>query len=186
MLALERLSPLERAAFLLHDVFEMDFAEVAGVLRRSEAACRQLAARARGHVQAAKPRFPVAREDGERFAAAFLQASRDGDESALKRLLADGAVLHSDGGGIKKAALNPILGGDRIARFFAGIAGKIPQEGPRWARFCSINGLPGYVSLELDGTLQTVALEIDGDRIAAVYVVRNPEKLGRMQTLLAT
>ena len=110
LLALERLSPLERAAFLLHDVFDMEFARVAEVLERSEAACRQLAARARAHVQESRPRFTVSREDSTRLAEAFLTATRTGDAQALTRLLARDAVLHSDGGGKRPAALRPIAG----------------------------------------------------------------------------
>jgi RNA polymerase sigma-70 factor, ECF subfamily len=185
MLALERLSPLERAAFLLHDVFDLDFAEVAATLGRGEAACRQLAARARAHVRAARPaRFAVPPEEGERLAAAFLAAVRSGDPAALARLLAEDAVLRTDGGGRKAAALNPILGRDRIARFFAGLARKarIPRAVVRPAR---VNGLPGFLSLEEDGTLQAVAVEAgDGGLICAIYIVRNPDKLRHLAPVL--
>src|SRR5262249_3930597 len=99
MLMLERLSPLERAAFLLHDVFGLDFAEVASALNRREAACRQLAARARAHIEAGKPRFPASREDGLRLAVAFRKASQSGDMAALAQLLRGDAVLYTDGGG---------------------------------------------------------------------------------------
>ena len=106
MLALERLSPLERAAFLLHDVFDFDFAEVAQTVGTSEAACRQLAARARAHVRESRPRFRVSQEDGARIVEAFLNATRTGDVQTLTRLLAEDAVLRSDGGGKKPAALH--------------------------------------------------------------------------------
>ena len=180
LLALERLSPLERAAFLLHDVFDLDYAEVARALERSEAACRQLAARARANVQRERPRFPVAKAQGEAIAAAFLAASRQGDTAALARLLAADAQLLSDGGGLKPAALNPIRGADKIARFFAGLAAKGVFAGESQPRFTLINGLPGFISVDGAGTLQTTALELDGERIVAVYVVRNPEKLTRL------
>jgi len=175
MLALERLSPLERAAFLLHDVFELDFAEVAGALGRTEAACRQLASRARANVQTDRPRFTLPPDEGERIATAFFAATRTGDVGALRGLLADGAVLQSDGGGRRRAALNPILGAERISRFYAGIQRKAGP--PLWQERVSINGLPGRASLEFDGTLQTIALEIAEGRIRAVYVTRNPDKL---------
>ena len=178
LLALERLSPLERAAFLLHDVFDMEFAEVAETLGRSEAACRQLAARAREHARAARPRFPVRPDEGARLAEAFMAAARSGDAAALGRLLATDAALHSDGGGKKRAALNVIHGRDKIAAFFSGLVRKqaaaITAIRVRPAR---INGLPGFVAVEPDGTVQTIALEIAGTEIAAIYVVRNPDKL---------
>jgi RNA polymerase sigma-70 factor (ECF subfamily) len=178
MLALERLSPLERAAFLLHDVFGSGFEAVAEALQRSPAACRQLAARARAHVQAARPRFPVPPEEGARIAAAFRAAVDSGDASALARLLAEEAVLRTDGGGVVTAARNPVLGRDRIARFFAGLTRKHRLGGshePAW-----INGLPGYLTRFPDGSLQTTALELDGGLIVAVNIVRNPDKLQRV------
>lgn len=179
MLALERLSPLERAAFLLHDIFDVDFPEVARLIDRNEAACRQLAARARTHVREARPRFPVMPEAGADIAAAFAAAVRSGDVGALARLLAEDAVLHSDGGGRKAAAINPIFGRDRIARFFAGVARKFAE--PMVAsRITSINGLPGEVATFSDGSVQTMALEIVDGQIVALYVVRNPDKLAHL------
>jgi RNA polymerase sigma-70 factor (ECF subfamily) len=178
LLALERLSPLERAAFLLHDVFDLDFAEVARTLDRSEAACRQLAARGRAHVREARPRFPVDPGAAERLAAAFLAAAREGDADALRALLAEDAVLRSDGGGRRPAALAPILGRDRIARFLAGVARKLREAGhvrtPTPAR---INGQPGVVLHDADGNVETIALEIREGAIVAVDIVRNPDKL---------
>lgn len=175
MLALERLSPLERAAFLLHDVFGSDFEQVAATLGRTPAAVRQLAARARAHVQEARPRFPVTPEEGQRIAGAFRMAVETGDAAAFGRLLAEDAVLRTDGGGVVTAAINPVIGGDRIARFFAGLARKARLG--RQHEMAWINGLPGYVTRFEDGSVQTTALEIENGAIRAVYVVRNPEKL---------
>jgi RNA polymerase sigma-70 factor, ECF subfamily len=180
-LMLERLSPLERAAFLLHDVFGLKFAEVAETLGREEAACRQLAARARGHIEAGRPRFAASREVGSRLAAAFRVASESGDAQALRRLLAEDAVLYTDGGGKRPAALNPIYGADRILRFFAGIARKNPALSAIQARAATINGLAGFVLREQDGSLGTMALEHHDDRIVAIYVTRNPDKLRRVR-----
>ena len=177
MLALERLSPLERAAFLLHDVFEVDFAEVARTLGRGEAACRQLATRAREHVRRARPRFAVSPGEGERLALAFRAAAVSGDAAALAKLLAADAVLYSDGGGKRQAALNPIRGSDKIIRFFAGIARKAPTVGQWQIRSTLVNGAPGLTLREPDGAKQTIAFDIEGDRIAAIYIVLNPEKL---------
>lgn len=179
MLALERLSPLERAAFLLHDVFEMDFAEIARTIERSETACRQLAKRARDHVRLdTPPRAKVSAEEAQRFARAFFEAAHQSDPTALQKLLAQDVVLHSDGGGRVSAALNPIFGAERVTRFYAGIVEKFGQvaAGARYAP-ALVNGLPGYVSREADGTLQTVALEIRDGLIQAIYVMRNPDKL---------
>ncbi len=175
MLALERLSPLERAAFLLHDVFDLDFAEIATAIDRSEAACRQLAARARAHVRAARPRFPVSAEQGEAVLGAFLRAVRSGDTDGLGRLLADDAVLRSDGGGQRPAALNPIVGRERIVRFFAGLArkGRLGASG----RMVQVNGMPGVMAWRSDGRPDVLALEIADGRIAALYAISNPDKL---------
>lgn len=178
MLALERLSPLERAAFLLHDIFDTDFAEIARLLDRSEAACRQLASRARQHVKLdMPPRSSVSSEDGARYARAFFEAAHRDDASALQALLAEDVVLHSDGGGKVPAAINPIFGADRVARFFAGIAGKFLGAADTPYRPALINGLPGYVSLEGGQTLQATALDIRDGRIHAIYAIRNPDKL---------
>jgi RNA polymerase sigma-70 factor (ECF subfamily) len=177
MLVLERLSPLERASFLLHDVFGLDFAEVARALGHGEAACRQLAARARAHIEAGRPRFPASREDGHRLAAAFQAAVTSGDTQAFARILANDAVLYSDGGGKRAAALNPIRGADRIQRFFAGVARKNPALAAIAARPATVNGLPGFVLRESDGSIDTMAIEPRGGRIVAIYLIRNPEKL---------
>ena len=184
MMALERLSPLERAAFLLHDVFGVGLAEVATTLDRAAPAVRQLAARARRHVEAARPRFPVAQDEADRIAQAFFAASRDGDTAALGRMLADDVVLHSDGGGRVLAFRNPIRGIDRALRLFAGLRRKF---GPDWARQVSpvrIDGLPGYISKERGEILQTTALGIENGRIVAIYIVRNPDKLRHVALML--
>jgi RNA polymerase sigma-70 factor (ECF subfamily) len=177
MLALERLSPLERAAFLLHDVFDFDFAQVAAALGRSEAACRQLAARGRVHVKDARPRFAVSPEQGARIADAFLAAARTGDADGLSRVLAEDAVLQSDGGGKRPAALSPIFGRDKIVRLFVGLAEKSSQYAGYRHRSATINGHPGFIVTEPDGSVHTVAVEIQDGAIAHVYIVRNPEKL---------
>jgi len=177
MLLLERLSPLERASFLLHDVFGLDFAEIARALDRGEAACRQLAARARAHIEAGRPRFPASHEDGHRLAAAFRAAMTSGDTKAFAQILAKDAVLYSDGGGKRAAALNPIHGADRILRFFAGIARKNPALAAMAARPATVNGLPGFVLRESDGSIDTMAVEHRAGRIVAIYLIRNPDKL---------
>lgn len=177
MLALERLSPLERAAFLLHDVFEVDFPELAETLGRNQAACRQLAARARSHIRETRPRFAVSADDGARMAEAFLDAARTGDAAGLARLLAADAVMHTDGGGKRLAALNPIFGADKIIRFLVALAGKFEAAKTFTYQPAWINGLPGHLVIWPDGEIQTVALEIADGAIIAIYSVRNPDKL---------
>ncbi|TCR62107.1 sigma-70 family RNA polymerase sigma factor [Bosea sp. BK604] len=179
MLALERLSPLERAAFLLHDVFELDFAEIARTIDRSESACRQLAKRAREHVRLdTPPRNKVSADEAARFAKAFFEAAHRSDPTALQKLLAQDVALHADGGGKVNAVLNPIFGAENVALFYAGIAMKVGPNAPGASyQPLFINGLPGYVSRESDGVLQSVALDIRDGLIQAVYVIRNPDKL---------
>jgi len=188
LLILDQLSPLERAAFLLHDVFDFSFSEVGGALERSEAACRQLAARARAHVRAARPRgaAPPAPRSGEidakhaQLISAFAAATRSGDLNALTQLLAGDVRVVTDGGGKVRAASNVIAGADRVAQFLVEVTRKRP--GAWWrddftVRFATINGLPGLMVDAPEGPVQTAAFEIEGDLIRAVYVVRNPEKL---------
>lgn len=183
MLALERLSPLERAAFLLHDVFDVGFDEVGLAIGRNPAACRQLASRARQHVRAARPRFTVVPERGGEIAQAFFRASRSGDTEGLRALLASDVIAYTDGGGKVLAARKPIYGRDKVGRLFAGLARKIAFAVPPLLRAGAIDGLPGFVTLEAGGVLQTTALLIENDLITAIYIVRNPDKLGHLQGL---
>jgi len=188
LLTLDRLSPLERAAFLLHDVFDFSFSEVAKGLERSEAACRKLAARARAHVRAARPRGaiePPARP-GEidakhaQLLSAFAAATQAGDLNRLMQLLASDVRFVTDGGGKVRAALNVIEGADRVAQLLADATRK--RADAWWRedfrlRFATINGLPGVIVDGPDGPVQTAAFEIEGEVIRALYVVRNPDKL---------
>jgi RNA polymerase sigma-70 factor (ECF subfamily) len=183
MMALERLSPLERAAFLLHDVFGIALDEVAATLDREPPAVRQLAVRARKHVQEARPRFPVASDEGERIAAAFFDATRQGDVQALSRLLARDVVLQADGGGKVLAFRNPIFGLARVLRLYRGITRKYGAPLQSSFRPLRIDGLPGYISRERD-VVQTTALEIENGSITRIYITRNPDKLERIRTLL--
>jgi RNA polymerase sigma-70 factor, ECF subfamily len=184
LLALERLSPLERAAFLLHDVFDFSFAEVADALDRNEAACRQLAARARTHVRevrpagAIPPRAASGAVDPKHAAlvSAFMSASRSGDVDALMRILASDAKVVTDGGGKVAAALNVIEGADRVAAFLSGVVRKGWTDDLS-VRFDTLNGLPGVLVSGPGGLVQTTAFEIEHGLIKAIYVVRNPDKL---------
>lgn len=177
MLALERLSPLERAAFLLHDVFGLGFEEVAATIRRDPAACRQLAARARTHVREARPRYQIEKQHGLKIAEAFFAASRGGDMKTLGAMLAADVSVHADGGGKRPAVMKPVTGFDDVMRLQESLAGFFRKNGSKLVRTGFINGLPGFITLEADGELQTTALEVEDGKIAAIYVVRNPDKL---------
>jgi RNA polymerase sigma-70 factor, ECF subfamily len=183
LLALDRLSPLERAAFLLHDVFDYSFAQVSATLGRSEAACRQLAARARARVRESRPATasvhgPSSAADDKhaRLVTAFMTAARSGDVAGLTRLLASDVRVVSDGGGKVPAALNVLEGADRVVAFLVGAVRRGWTDGMS-ARSGTINGLPGLIVSGPDGVIQTNAFEIDNGLIGAIYVVRNPDKL---------
>lgn len=177
MLALERLTPLERAAFLLHDVFGLAFNEIAATLERDVAACRQLAARARANVRDARPRFQVEKQRGLEIAQAFYTASRSGDLTALGKMLAADVSLHADGGGKRPAAEAPVIGFEAVMKLQAELARLFGLNESRLVRLALICGLPGFITQESDGELSTTALHIQDDGIAATYVVRNPDKL---------
>jgi RNA polymerase sigma-70 factor (ECF subfamily) len=177
MLALERLSPLERAAFLLHDVFGETFDEISETIGREPSACRQLAARARDHVRASRPRFRVDKERGEEIAAAFFAATRTGDMDALRSMLADDVTVYADGGGKVTSASRPFSGIEPVVKFHANLARVFADIPSRLVRYGLINGLPGFVTYEHDAIYQTTALQIEDGKITAVYIVRNPDKL---------
>lgn len=178
LLTLERLTAAERAAFLLHDVFDTPFPEVAAALGKSEAACRQLAARARKAVTAARPGRRPSAAAHRALVSRFAEAVRSGDATGLRDLLAADATLVSDGGGIKLAALKPIVGNDNVARFLESVTRKSREQGlTTQFVFASINGEPGAVIYVSGAVEQTMSFDIEDGRIAAIYVVRNPEKL---------
>jgi RNA polymerase sigma-70 factor (ECF subfamily) len=188
LLVLDRLSALERAAFLLHDVFDFSFIEVATTLERSETACRKLATRARDHVRALRPRGVTASagRPGEidakhlQLMSAFAEATKSGDLNALTQLLASDVRIVTDGGGKVPAALDVIEGADRAAQFLVDVTRRRPGAWFREhfrPRFAIINGLPGIIVDAPEGPVQTAAFEIEGDVVRALYVVRNPDKL---------
>jgi RNA polymerase sigma-70 factor (ECF subfamily) len=181
LLALERLSPLERAAFLLHDVFGMEFEEVASAIGREPAACRQLAARARQHVHAGRPRFDVDQRRGMEIAEAFFAAAQTGDLASLKSMLAADITFMADGGGKRSAGMAPFVGIDAVMGLLGRLTKLFAETPSQLVRFAMINGLPGYVTLEPDGKLQTTAFEIVDGKVVTVYVMRNPDKLGHIE-----
>src|SRR4051812_12604039 len=175
LMMLERLTPDERAAFLLHEVFETDYPDVARILDKTEPACRQLVHRAKERVKAGKPRFTPTRAEQEKVMEGFKRAVASGDVAGLAALFSSDATLYSDGGGKAAATLNPIYGSEKIARFFIGVRDKQPEGHRIEPRI--VNGSLGYVVTVGDRVLQASHFEFDGDRIAAVHIVRNPYKL---------
>jgi RNA polymerase sigma-70 factor (ECF subfamily) len=182
MLALERLSPLERAAFLLHDVFDLDHDEVARHLDRSPAACRQLSSRARRNIKADYARHEVSQQERERLVDAFMSAVRDRDATALARVLTADAVLLADGGGKVNAVPRPLYGNALIARTFIAFAQLPGSRGWRLVPV-RVNGMPGCLIFDdLAGgrLVQTIALApsaTEPGHAGALYVQRNPGKL---------
>ena len=177
MIALERLSPLERAAFLLHDIFGMPFDQVSDIVGREAPACRKLASRARAHIQEARPRFAVDRDRGLELARAFFTASRSGDMTALRTLLTEDVVAIADGGGKVEASLAPLIGLEAVIARHAEMARGFAVLPSHLVRYATIDGLPGFVTIEAGGVLQTTALHLVDGRVVAIYVTRNPDKL---------
>ena len=172
LVVLDTMTPAERVAFILHDVFRHSFAEVAQITGRTPAACRKLASAARRRVRASRaPAAPPARQVG--LVRDFQKAWEAGDINALIGLLDPGATATADGGGLVTAALRPIEGGEQIARFYAGIVGRALDV---TVLERMVNGQPGLVA-RLDGVVTVFAFDIAGDRIKHIWAIRNPEKL---------
>ncbi len=176
MLALERLSPLERAAFLLHDVFGMSFDEISSAIGREAAACRKLASRARAHVTEARPRFAVGKEEGLKLAAAFFTASRTGDMASLQALLSEDVVVYADGGKVTTSQ-RPHIGLSATMRLHERLARIFRAHPSQLIHYAVIDGLPGFVTIEGDSVVQTTALQVEREKIVAIYCTRNPDKL---------
>lgn len=182
LVALERLSPVERAAFLLREVFDYDYGRIAEIVDRSEDNARQLVTRAKKHVAAGRPRFDADDEARDRLFNRFLEAIGEGDLDGLEELLADDVVLWGDGGGVVQAALIPVHGADDVARFLV--------HTDRWRRkhdanivleSVVVNGQPGRLLRRTDGTVFAVmAVDIVDGRIQAIRTMRNPEKLAHL------
>jgi len=180
LLVLERLNPVERAVFLLHDVFGYEHREVAVIVHKSEAACRQIALRARRRVEAARPRLDAATPRRSEIAERFFAALSRGDLEGLAAVLAEDVVVYGDGGGKAPQWGAPICGVDRVARLFAGLGGRFPDFGVR-VRPHTVNGQPGALLVDRDGRLICVfALEVSDGAVRAVRSVINPDKLGHL------
>jgi RNA polymerase sigma-70 factor (ECF subfamily) len=182
LLLLERLGPDERAAFLLHDVFDADYADIASALGKTEAAVRQIVSRARTRVADERPRFRPTIEQQRDLADRFQRAVVSRDEASLFALLRADATLISDGGGKALAALRPIYGAEKIVRFFMGITRQDDASRYRLEP-CWLNGAAGFVIHQPDGGIYaTFTIEVDDDRIARVFAVRNPDKLRHVES----
>jgi RNA polymerase sigma-70 factor (ECF subfamily) len=182
LVLLERLTPVERAVFLLREVFEYEYAEIATILGQSEVNCRQILRRARQHVSAMRPRFQAAKPKRDDLLARFLEAIGTGEMAGLLNLLAKDVILHSDGGGKAVAVPNEVHGHGNVAR---GILGGLKRLVPRTLvrRLAQINGEPGLVNY-LDGKPHSVlTIDVEGNHIRAIYVITNPVKLAHLLPL---
>ena len=182
LVMLERLTAIERAVFLLREVFDYEYSEIAAVLGQSEANCRQILSRAKQHVSAIRPRFKASSQKKNGLLERFLKATSDGDMEGLVALLSSDVVLHSDGGGKAIASPNLIQGADNVARgIFGGLQKIVPKNLAR--HVIEINGEPGVVSY-LDGKPHSVLTLSAGEgRIHAIYILTNPEKLAHLPGL---
>lgn len=175
LVMLEELSPLERGAFLLREVFQFEYDEVGAMLGRSPQACRQLVARGKRHVAERRIRFDADRRRSDEVATTFLQACATGDLQGVLALLAEDVVVHSDGGGKRTAGLRPVYGRDKAARFLVGISHKQPPQAS--LRPMMINGQPGAVVLLDDEVYGVLSLDIVDGLVSGVHIVVNPDKL---------
>jgi RNA polymerase sigma-70 factor, ECF subfamily len=182
LMLLERLTPMERAVFLLHEVFEYRYADIAEALGQSEANCRQLLRRAKQHIAKDRPRFVASREQQEKLLQQFLETSARGDMQGLLDLLSEDVVLYADGGGKVTAVPNPIYGAERVARFFFGAREKLlPKEVVRC--LAEMNGQPGVVAYHHGRAIGVLTIDVAEGRIRNIYIVRNPDKLRKIQNL---
>ncbi len=180
LVLLERLSPVERAVFVLRESFDVDFATIASIVDKSEANCRQILARARRRIDDERPRFDADPRERRALAARFLAAAREGDLDGLVAVLAPDAVLIGDGGGIARSLPRPMVGAAAIARAIVAFYGQIDEWGvtlePAW-----VNGQPGFRTIAPDGRLvNVVGLDVVDGRIVAIRSMLNPDKLGHL------
>jgi RNA polymerase sigma-70 factor (ECF subfamily) len=184
MHVLERLSPEERAALILHDAFDFGYDEIAATLGKAEPACRKLVSRARDRVKTDRPRFTASSDQHRDLLARFAKAATGADAKELAMLFAPDAIAYTDGGGRVTAALNPIYGAEKVVRFVVGVASKLELGSSlRWTA-TEINGRPAMISIAEGDPMTAITIESDGERITAIYVQRNPDKLVRLSQAL--
>lgn len=178
LVLLESLSPVERAVFLLREVFDYSYPEIAAIVGKSEANCRQMVRRANQHIRERRPRFQVSREKQEELTERFIQVCAGGDLQGLISMLSEDATLTSDGGGKVQAARNVLHGASNVARFLFGVLqNKLPPGAVLTTELAEVNGRPGVIAY-LDGELNSIlTLDCAGDRVAGINIVLNPDKL---------
>jgi RNA polymerase sigma-70 factor (ECF subfamily) len=182
LVLLENLTPVERAVFLLREVFEYDYDEIASVVGKTEENCRQIAVRARRQVQAGRPRFEASKARREELARRFFQAAAEGDVEGLVGMLAADVVAYADGGGKATAFPRPVHGRDRVARILQGGAARGERLSVSGMRLAEINGQPGALFLDPDGVpVVAVSLDIADDLVQTLHAVTNPEKLAHLR-----
>jgi RNA polymerase sigma-70 factor, ECF subfamily len=180
LVLLEQLQPAERAVFLLREVFEYDYAEIAAFLGKSEVACRQWFSRAKKHLGDHRPRFPASPETQKQLLTSFLQAVNAGEMTALMNMLAEDVTFWGDGGGkVKGAATHPIAGRVEVARFFLGTSSLFRSALPDGAHveLAEVNGQPALITRAGDQTFAVLTIEVDAQRIRTIRIIANPEKL---------
>jgi RNA polymerase sigma-70 factor, ECF subfamily len=182
LMLLERLTPMERAVFLLREVFDYDYEEIAEMLGQSEVNCRKILSRAKHHVTEDRPRFEVSPHEQQRLLQHFLEATSHGDMQGLLALLSKDVVLYTDGGGKATAVPNPVYGAEHVARFFTEAPKKLlPADVVR--RFAQINGQPGIIIYHLGQAFGVLTMDVAEGLIRNIYIVRNPDKLALLPSL---
>jgi RNA polymerase sigma-70 factor (ECF subfamily) len=181
LVVLERLSPLERVVFVLHNAFDLTFEEIAPVVRRDAVACRKIFSRARAHMIEERPRFAVDRERHRALLRSFADAARNGDTATLISLLDENVELHGDGGGKALALKKPTVGSIAVAQFVIAISRTLPADAS--AEMVELNGAPGLVLKAGGRPIVAIVIETDGERIHSVFAVSNPDKLDAIATV---
>jgi RNA polymerase sigma-70 factor (ECF subfamily) len=180
LLLLEQLQPVERAVFLLREVFEYDYAEIATFLGKSEVACRQWFSRAKKHLGDHRPRFQTSPDTQQQLLTGFLQAIQTGEMTPLMNMLAEDVTMWTDGGGkVKGAATRPITGREAVARFSLGASKRFLPEGAR-VELAQVNGQPGLIIRLADRAYRVMTIEVEAQQIRAIRIIANPEKLARV------
>jgi len=179
LMLLEQLQPFERAVFLLREVFEYEFAEIATMLDKSEAACRRSFSRAKAHLAAHRPRFPASAQTHQQLLSGYIQAVENGEMNTLTNLLSEDVTLWADGGGkVKQAALRPITGRDAVARFSLGTRRFWPENAR--VEMAEVNGEPSAIIRTGGRAFSILSIEVEAEQIRAIRIIANPEKLAQV------